>query len=125
MRIGLGEESPFFTINGARKLVASASRDSNSCAREPSRVPSASMSSRFPSKADGGRERLYRSLTYNVVKKRIGNQANQALKYRSGGFIRCYNIRTKTGLGTAIRKFSEQLVCRQGRKTNNLTNCWW
>ena len=56
--IGLDEEVPFRTIRGARKLVASASRDSHSCAWEPSRVPSASMSSKFPSKADGGSERL-------------------------------------------------------------------
>src|SRR5258708_15463894 len=62
MSIGPDEEVPFCTIMGARKLVASVSRDSKSCAREPSRVPSASMSSRFPSKADGGSERWYRSL---------------------------------------------------------------
>jgi hypothetical protein len=80
MCTGLDEGAPFRTIRGARKLVASATRDKNNCAREPSRVPSASMSSRLPSKADGGRERLYKSLTYNVVKKRIGNQANHALR---------------------------------------------
>ncbi len=80
MSIGPDEEVPFCTIMGARKLVASVSRDSKSCAREPSRVPSASMSSRFPSKADGGSERWYRSLTYSVVKKRIGNHANHALE---------------------------------------------
>ena len=61
------EEDASSTISGAKKLVASASREENSCAREPSRVPSASMSSMFPSKADGGSDRLYRSLTYNVV----------------------------------------------------------
>ena len=80
MCIGFDEEAPFCTIRGARKLVASARRDSNNCAREPSRVPSASMSSMFPSKADEESERLYRSLTYSVVKKRIGNHADHALK---------------------------------------------
>ena len=79
MCTGLDKEVPFRTMRGARKLVASASRDSNNCAREPSRLPSASMSSMFPSKADKGSERLYRSLTYSVVKKRIGNHANHAL----------------------------------------------
>ena len=80
MCIGLVEEVPFRTIKGARKLIASASTESNNCAREPSRVPSASMSSKFPSKADEGSERLYRSLTYSVVKKRTGKYANHALK---------------------------------------------
>jgi hypothetical protein len=80
MCIGPDEDVPFRTITGPRKLVASASRDSKSCAREPSRVPSASMSSMFPSKADGGSERLYSSLTYSVVKKRIGNHADHALE---------------------------------------------
>jgi hypothetical protein len=80
MCIGFDEDVPFRTIRGARKLVASASRDNHNCAREPSRVPSTSMSSMFPWKADKESERLYRSLTYSVVKKRTGNHANHALK---------------------------------------------
>lgn len=67
MCTGFDEEAEFRTIRGAKKLVASASKAESNCAREPRRVPSASMSSIFPSKADGGSERLYNSLMYNVV----------------------------------------------------------
>jgi len=67
MCMGLDEEAGFRTIRGAKKLVASASRAESNCAWEPRRVPCASMSSIFPSKADGGSERLYKSLTYSVV----------------------------------------------------------
>jgi hypothetical protein len=67
MCMGLDEGAAFRTIRGAKKLVVSASRAESSCAREPRRVPSASMSSMFPSKADGGSERLYKSLMYSVV----------------------------------------------------------
>ena len=67
MCMGLDEEAGFRITRGAKKLVASASRAESNCAREPRRVPSASMSSMFPSKADGGSERLCRSLTYSVV----------------------------------------------------------
>jgi hypothetical protein len=65
--MGLDEEAASRTIRGAKKLVASESRDRNNCAREPSRVPFASMSSVPPSKAEGGSERWYKSLMYNVV----------------------------------------------------------
>ena len=43
---------------GQTALVKSARNAANNCAREPKRAPSASISSRFPSNADGGSERL-------------------------------------------------------------------
>lgn len=67
MCMGPDEEAESRTKRGAKKLVASASRAVSNCAREPRRVPSASMSSIFPSNADGGSERLYKSLRYSVV----------------------------------------------------------
>jgi len=67
MCVAFDEEAASRTIRGAKKLVASANKDSSNCARDPKRVPFASMSSMLPSKADGGSERLYRSLMYSVV----------------------------------------------------------
>jgi len=65
--MGLDEELPSIAIRGAKKFVASASRAIYNCPWDPRRAPSASMSSILPSNADGGSERLYKSLMYIVV----------------------------------------------------------
>jgi hypothetical protein len=67
MCIRLDEEAVFRTIRGAKKLMVSERIDKKNCARDPRRLPSASIFAIFPSKADEGSERLYKSLMYSVV----------------------------------------------------------